>query len=572
MSDIIQLDTLDIPSGPSPAIDLGSSGLDLLKNDKSKKGRGGSSGDIEISDLSKLEDELNALSGRDTSASKSSGFAKPIELSFEEPASAPKPDAKKPEASGGGGGGMFSSFLFGGKGATEVKKMDVDGAAAQGSKGGGGGVDESIRIDNISSSFKNVKTADPFTSFNDIPVNPEKPPPKRALTREETMRRKFEMLQKFKDLEKKGVEVSKKYTMDSSLDEMEGEYESLVAERAKRNSVNFQGKAMMAVLTGLEFLNSKFDPFDLKLDGWAESVQENIHDYDEIFEELHKKYGSKSEMAPELKLIFQLGTSAVMLHMTNTMFRSAMPGMEDIMRQNPALAQQMQSAAIGAMQQNSPGFANFMGDMQQQRQRQPWQPRKEGGPPPPMETSTSGRYDPGAAVSRPPTPPPAPAASRPEIPRSRGPRPPTQSVRETRAVDMEGYGKPTAAPRPEMRGPDNMDDILARIRDKPTSRPRTVMEADAARGGGGGGSGSGSGLESTREVKSVSVDKPAETPARPKRAPRSRASRAGRGTRGDNSSTISVEELMAISKDADNLPRKSRRKPKSEKNTVSLDI
>ena len=50
-------------------------------------------------------------------------------------------------------------------------------------------------------------------------------------------------------------------------------------------------------------------------------------------------------MAPELKLLFMLG-SAAMLHMTNTMFKSSMPGMDDIMRQNPELMQQFQNAAI----------------------------------------------------------------------------------------------------------------------------------------------------------------------------------------------------------------------------------
>ena len=40
-----------------------------------------------------------------------------------------------------------------------------------------------------------------------------------------------------------------------------------------------------------------------------------------------------------------LGGSAVMLHMTNTMFKSAMPGMDDIMRQNPDLMNQFTQAA-----------------------------------------------------------------------------------------------------------------------------------------------------------------------------------------------------------------------------------
>ena len=50
----------------------------------------------------------------------------------------------------------------------------------------------------------------------------------------------------------------------------EGEYETLMAERDKANSVKFQGKMLMACVSGLEFLNNRFDPFDIKLDGWAE--------------------------------------------------------------------------------------------------------------------------------------------------------------------------------------------------------------------------------------------------------------------------------------------------------------
>jgi len=70
-------------------------------------------------------------------------------------------------------------------------------------------------------------------------------------------------------LEKKGVELSKKYNMDSSLQEMIGEYETIMDEKSKQNSVKFQGNMLMAIINGIEFLNSKFDPFDIKLDGWS---------------------------------------------------------------------------------------------------------------------------------------------------------------------------------------------------------------------------------------------------------------------------------------------------------------
>jgi hypothetical protein len=43
---------------------------------------------------------------------------------------------------------------------------------------------------------------------------------------------------------------------------------------------------LIACVTGLEFLNDKFDPFDLELNGWSQNMMENVDDYDGVFEEL----------------------------------------------------------------------------------------------------------------------------------------------------------------------------------------------------------------------------------------------------------------------------------------------
>ena len=56
-----------------------------------------------------------------------------------------------------------------------------------------------------------------------------------------------------------------------------------LAEKEKSNSIKFQGRMLMACLTGIEFLNNKFDPFDIKLEGWSENMMENVGDYDEVF-------------------------------------------------------------------------------------------------------------------------------------------------------------------------------------------------------------------------------------------------------------------------------------------------
>lgn len=210
-----------------------------------------------------------------------------------------------------------------------------------------------------------TKTWDGFKSFST--VDPDKAAPAPEMSKDEMLKNKFKFLRKLEEFEAKGVTLTKKYSMESPLNEMQGEYENIMAEKERTNSIKFQGKMLMAGITAFEFLNSKFDPFDIKLDGWAEQVGENIEEYDDIFAELHDKYRTKAKMAPELKLLFQLGGGAVMLHMTNTMFKSAIPGMDDIMRQNPDLMQKFTQAAVSSMAPTNPGFSGFMSSVMPQK-------------------------------------------------------------------------------------------------------------------------------------------------------------------------------------------------------------
>jgi len=221
------------------------------------------------------------------------------------------------------------------------------------------------------------KTWDGFGKFNDTPVQHEK-----EVTKEDLLREKLKILRKLESLEAKGVNLSKKYTMESSLLEMQGEYELIMEEKNKQNSIKFQGNMLMAFINGIEFLNNKFDPFDVKLEGWGEQINENINDYDEIFSELHEKYKSRAKIAPEVKLLFQLAGSGIMIHMTNSMFKTAMPGMDDILRQNPDLMKSFQTAAVNSMG-NNPGFSGFMNGVMNPTSSSTYD---VGGPPPPLAT------------------------------------------------------------------------------------------------------------------------------------------------------------------------------------------
>lgn len=341
-----------------------------------------------------------------------------------------------------------------------------------------------------------TETDDGFKTFNEIPVTPAAPPAPVRMSPQETLREKLKVLRALEAMEKKGIQLTKKYTMDSPLAEMKGEFETIKADAEKKSSVKFQRQMMLAAVSGLEFLNGRFDPFDLKLDGWSEAVQENIDEYDDVFGELHEKYGGKAKMAPELKLLFMLGGSAAMLHMTNTMFKSAMPGMDDIMRQNPELMQQFQNAAMNTMGQQNPGFGQFMGGVM--------------GGPPPMTMPPMGS-------------PPGPDDSMRQVPprmsRARTNRPDIEMSRSNNfndAIDpRDNFKSVKKSNRPEMKGPSDLDDILSGLKTKKIN------------------------LKSQKDKDSASV--------------------------------VSISELNEM-KDSLEKPKKSRRKPKSERNTISLNF
>lgn len=187
-------------------------------------------------------------------------------------------------------------------------------------------------------------------------------------TEAEIEREKEDLLYQFDRMQKKGIKLPRTFCIDSSLEEMRACFDKLKRDREMDASVKFQRKMLTAVTTGIEFLNTRFDPFDAKLEGWSESVHESIDEYDEIFEELHLKYKTKTKMAPELRLLLGLGGSAFMFHLTNTMFKTSMPGLGDVMKQNPGLMKQFAAATANTMHASgndktgmSGLFANMMG-------------------------------------------------------------------------------------------------------------------------------------------------------------------------------------------------------------------
>ena len=484
-----------------PSANFGS-GIELLMNEKKFSGQGNSGGsgihrvksndNIGIDDITNLENELNNLSDtikiddlpqqntQDSNSNSNSNSKKSI----------------------------FSN-LFNIDNDTKDTKDTKQSPAV-----------EEIDLGKKTAEYGETKTWDGYGKFNNVPITQqtyEKP----KLTKEEELREKFKYVRKLEALEKKGATLTQKYSMDSNLDEMIGEYEMIIAEKEKSNSMKFQGKMLMAAITGIEFLNNKFDPFDIKLDGWAEQLNENIEDYDEIFGELHEKYKSKASMSPELRLLFQLGGSAMMVHMTNTMFKSSMPGMDDIMRQNPDLMKEFTKAAVNTMGENNPGFGGFMNNIM-------------GGN---NGNGNGGRDEmPNVNLGPPPAPVETKLPDRSKRDRPMNNRPDISSARDGIDINMnsapfdkqrEQRQQTQTQKRPEMRGPSvapppSINNILSGLKTRPS--------------------------QSIQELAFGEDKDP------------------------DVLSTISIEDLKGIKDLTSTKLPKSKRKQKSDKNIVSLDI
>jgi len=248
---------------------------------------------------------------------------------------------------------------------------------------------------------------------------------------DEEKKKKMELINKLNRLEGKGYTLTKRFTMDNALEEIQQEFDRLVDAKNLEASLRFQRQCLMGVATGAEFLNSKFNPFDWDLDWWSESVHENIEDFDEVFEELYDKYKGRGNMPPEAKLLMSLVGSGFMFHMSNSFFRSKSNNFDagDIFKNNPQLAKQFAQAAAA---QAGPGFGNFMGAAMG------------------VQGMPQGMQQQGPPMSMGP----------PQMAAAPGPFYQSSSQMPPQMPQMMAAAQSAPGPRREMKGPSGIDDIL----------------------------------------------------------------------------------------------------------------
>jgi hypothetical protein len=432
--ELSDLEPISIDLNDKPKTNFGS-GIELLMNDKVKNYSSATT--IDLGELDRLEDELNELSNINTSTPTA-----PSSISDNKSFSNLFGFRKQPENN------------------TQNIRINIDDEKTDSNLG-------QATMDSIG----NTKTWDGFTKLNEVPLyNPSKSTGPTTSDREKR-RKKRAMIKSLEQWHEKGVikQISH-FNMDSNYDEVEDEYESALEDKRKRDSVKIQQNWLITMANTIEYGNAMFDPFGVSLDGWGESISEDIDSYSEIFEQLHDKYKG-GKMSPELSLLLRLGFSASVIHFSNKALSTAAPGFNDVIKQSPELMRMFTNATVDSMKQTAPGMA-FASDLLNQNK-----PNTMNRPPPaPVDTRS---MNPPPASSRPGMQFTQMPDNRPDLNAGRGSIP-SNMFRE-QGVDMNQMGsnmnqpptnyaseKQERSQRPEMSGPKNtdIDNILSGLKTK----------------------------------------------------------------------------------------------------------
>jgi len=175
------------------------------------------------------------------------------------------------------------------------------------------------------------------------------------MSQADIVKEKRRLLFKLFRYKKKGINLSENFNMNSSLESLRTEFHTIKKEINLDQSVNVAKNMLISTVSIVELLNNKYDPFDIYLKGWSEEVNENVDDYDEVFEELYDKYEDTIEVSPEMKLMMMLGGSAIKYHIAHTVMKSFMPNnqADSFLRTNPDLKDKIGNMVNNRMQQQA---------------------------------------------------------------------------------------------------------------------------------------------------------------------------------------------------------------------------
>lgn len=134
------------------------------------------------------------------------------------------------------------------------------------------------------------------------------------------------LLQTFYLLQQQGIKSDLKLDISSNMNIVKAEVMRMQTELNSQKMIKFMRKGLIAFVSGMEFLNNRYDPVGLHLNGFSEHCMTSLGDYDGVFMRLYDKYKDRTKaLAPEVELLMLLLGSMMMFHLTQQFVQQSMP-------------------------------------------------------------------------------------------------------------------------------------------------------------------------------------------------------------------------------------------------------
>lgn len=180
----------------------------------------------------------------------------------------------------------------------------------------------------------------------DIEINQNQNKKPKNLTRDQIKNLKIQLLSKLQKLEQKGLATWKQFSASDNYDDILNEYERL-NDIVSREKWTNNAKGIITIgSSSIELITRSYNPFELKLEGWSESLREALDDEDEIFSELYDKYKGTFDYGPEANLMMVIVKSGVMYHYSKSYIDSIKGDdkMKKLIENDPELKQAVENA------------------------------------------------------------------------------------------------------------------------------------------------------------------------------------------------------------------------------------
>lgn len=141
-----------------------------------------------------------------------------------------------------------------------------------------------------------------------------------SLTPQQQRITKYDLLMKLANLVKEnGVQITADYNMDSDYYDIKREYDYHVRVRSKKRAVSTIYSGVICISKALEFLNNKFDPFGVNINGFTLNLEASREEMLDVLTELYEKYFGlqAGEISPEMQFLLIIIKALLLTMVTN---------------------------------------------------------------------------------------------------------------------------------------------------------------------------------------------------------------------------------------------------------------